>query len=301
MTRPGARYPLSVLDERTLSPGYDGPVYVWDIDRTYLATRFSSLRHLARIPLEFAIDKRAIPGMPEVLRALRRGTGPGFGACPIYFVSASPPQLRPVVARKMLLDGVEYDGITFKDWRAVLRGLRPGRLREQVGFKLCALLTGRASRPLAREWLFGDDVEQDALAYSLYAQLLSAELGGPDAEAALAAAGVAADDRACILALRSRLAPRTGAVQRAFIFLDRGTPPAHFDCFAPLVVPVRDALQLALALQQLGLVDERAAAQVTLALKADRRSAALRLDRSVEDAVARGLVSAELARDAGRG
>ena len=293
--QPPGRYPLSVLDERTLPEGYAGTVSVWDIDRTYLATRFSSLRHLLRIPLEFAVDKRAIPGMPEVLRALRRGPGPRFAAAPIYFVSASPPELRPVIVRKMLLDGVEYDGITCKDWLATLRGLRPGRLREQVGFKLCALLEGRRRRPAARELLFGDDVEKDAQSYWLYARLISGELCHGDADSALEAAGVGAADRACVLAMRAELPATLGAVERAFIYLDRGTSPAELAPFAPLVVAVRDALQLALALRELGLVDERAARETARALAGAARKARGDPGESARDAVARGLCSAATA------
>jgi hypothetical protein len=291
----GPDYPLSVHDERTLPEGYAGPTLVWDIDRTYLATRFSSLGHLLRIPLEFAVDKRAIAGMPEVLRALRRGPGPGFAATPIYFVSASPPELRPVIERKMLLDGVEFDGITFKDWRATLRALRPGRLREQVGFKLCALLEGRRRRAAAAEHLFGDDVEKDALAYSLYARLVSGELGGGDADSALAAAGVSADDRACALRLRAELPEVLAPVARAFIYLDRKTPPERFARFAPLVVPVRDALQLSLALRELGLVDEKALRETALALRSAPRRARRDPAESMRDAVERGLCSAATA------
>lgn len=90
----GARYPLRINDERVLPDGYDGPVYVWDIDKTYLSTHFSSLHGLARIPLEFAVDKVAIPGMPELLRGLRKGAGPHYAGHPLYFVSASPPSSR---------------------------------------------------------------------------------------------------------------------------------------------------------------------------------------------------------------
>jgi len=288
-------YPLAVFDERALPEGYDGPVLVWDIDRTYLATRFSSLTHLLRIPFEFAVDKSAIPGMPEVLRALRRGPGPRFAAAPIYFVSASPPELRTVVERKMLLDGVESDGITFKDWRATLRALRPGRLREQVGFKLCALLESRRRRAAARELLFGDDTEKDALAYWLYARLASGELRGGDAESALEAAGVGAEDRACVLGMRAELPDALGPVERAFIYLDRKTPPGHFEPFAPLVVPVRDALQLCLALRELGLVDERAQAEAARALLGAPRSVRRDPGESARDAVARGLCTAATA------
>ena len=55
------RYPLAVFNDRDLPRDYAGPVFVWDVDKTYLSTRFSSSSGLARIPIEFSVDKVAIP------------------------------------------------------------------------------------------------------------------------------------------------------------------------------------------------------------------------------------------------
>jgi pimeloyl-ACP methyl ester carboxylesterase len=284
-------YPVRIFDDRPLPAGYDGRVFVWDIDKTYLATRFSSLRGLARIPLEFAIDKAAIPGMPEVLRGLRRGPGDGFAATPLWFVSASPAQLRGVIARKMLLDGVQPDGFVFKDWTATLRALRPARLADQLGFKLCALLTTRALRPLATEALFGDDVERDAEAYTLYADLLAGRAGPPELDAALRAARVPADDRArAQFVLAARPAAR-GRVDRIFIHLERGTPPERLARFGERLVPVRDAQQLALACHAHELVDEGAVREALTAVEAARGAERVRDD--VADALERRLTTAD--------
>ncbi len=290
-------YPLSVLDERSFAPDYDGPVFVWDIDKTYLATRFSQPRYMARIPIEFAVDKQAIPGMPEVIRGLRRGTTPVFACAPLYFVSASPPQLRPVIARKMVLDGVDYDGITFKDWARTLRQRRPGRLREQVGFKICALLEGRRRRPGACEYLFGDDYEKDAVAYSLYARIVDNELGGAELDSALAAEGVQPDDRRCVSRLRAALPEKLGPVRRIFIHLEKRSPPSDFEGFGPRLAATRNAFQLALALFELGLLDAKAVRQTAHALQAASTFGRVDFDDLMADAVARGLVSAETVRD----
>ena len=102
-------------NDRELPSDYRGDVLFWDIDQTYLDTRFSSLQGLLRIPLEIALDKAAIPGAAPLLRALRRGPGAKSALVPLYFVSGSPHQLRRAVERKMLLDGGEQDDITFKD------------------------------------------------------------------------------------------------------------------------------------------------------------------------------------------
>src|SRR5687767_10422110 len=113
-------------NDRRIPSDYRGDVLVWDIDKTYLDTRFSSWRGLAAIPFELAIDKEALPGAVPLLRALRRGPGDRTALVPLYFVSGSPPQLRRVIERKMILDGVEFDGITFKDQLGLLRS---GRVR----------------------------------------------------------------------------------------------------------------------------------------------------------------------------
>ena len=106
------RYPLERTNERTFPPDFDDKVFVWDIDKTYLASDFESFKGLLSIPFEFAVDKRVIAGADVILRALRRGVDPGHEASqPLYFISASPVQMRGVIERKMTDDGVEYDGL----------------------------------------------------------------------------------------------------------------------------------------------------------------------------------------------
>ncbi len=289
-------YPLSVQEHRELSPDYRGPVFVWDIDKTYLSTAFSSIRGLARIPIEFAVDKLAIPGMPEVLRALRRGPGPGYGCVPLYFISASPPQMRGVIEHKMLLDGVEPDGITCKDWVGALGQLRPGRLREQVGFKLCALLDGRLRRPLADEYLFGDDAEKDPAAFYLYAQIVGGAISPGEAQARMAAEGVDREARQCVFDLVGRLPRRRGRVERIFIHLEKGTPPEQFAAMGDLLVPVQGACELALALYEEGLISAQGAREACSAAAAGRGEPA---GRAAARALERGLIREARLRELG--
>ena len=171
--------PIDRLNQREYPEGWVGDVFVCDIDRTYLATRFSSLKGMARIPFEFAVDKVAIDGMTTLLKEVRRGPDEMSRQTPLYFVSASPAQLRPVIERKMLLDGLEFDGTTFKDWVRVVFSGRLKRFREQLGFKLTALLSARGDLPAgARETLIGDDHESDALAFVIYADVIAGRLRG---------------------------------------------------------------------------------------------------------------------------
>ncbi len=284
-------YPLSRDDQRSYPDGFDGKVFVWDIDKTYLATRFSSLSGMARIPIEFAIDKQAIPGMPEILRGIRRGPGPGFELAPLYFISASPPQMRKVVERKMVMDGVEYDGIIFKDWLGCLARFRPGRLKEQLGFKLCALLTGRQNRPGSREYLFGDDVESDADAYYFYQRLLSGDLSLDQAPKELEQAGVKKDDLACIIELYRSLGEMKGVVEKSYIHLEKGTPTKHFDKYGENLVAVKGACQLALCLYQQDLINQETVQYVIEAVRPVSQEK--KLASLIADVSKRGLISEE--------
>lgn len=291
-------YPLSVREYRELPSDYQGPVFVWDIDKTYLSTAFSSIRGLARIPIEFAVDKLAIPGMPEVLRGLRRGPGPGYACLPLYFISASPPQMRRVIEHKMLLDGVEPDGITCKNWLGALAQFRPGRLREQVSFKLSALLEGRLRRPLADEYLFGDDAEKDPVAFHLYAQIVGGAISPGEAQAKLAAEGVDREARQFVFDLVGRLPRRRGRVERIFIHLEKGTPPERFAEMADLVVPVQGACELALALYEEGLISAQMAREACSAAAAGRGEPA---ERAAARALDRGLIRRARLRELGFG
>jgi hypothetical protein len=240
-----ARYPMSTGNERDLKEGYDGPVFVWDIDKTYLSTNFSSLGGLLRIPLEFAVDKIANPGMPEVIRGLRRGPGEEYA----------------------------------------------GRLRDQVGFKVCALLAGRLARPNSREFLFGDDVEQDAAAFHLYARMINGDISPGDASTELRKCKVKGDDRKAAFTLFETLPRKLGRVERIFITLERNTPPGKFDQYGGMVVPVRGAGQLAFVLYGSGLIDAKAARQVIDAVMARSRSPEELVELLAEDALERKLIS----------
>lgn len=292
-----SQYPLDIVDDRVLPQDYNGPIHIWDVDKTYLATRFSSAKHLARIPFEFAIDKKAIPGMPCVLRGIRRGTSKQFACTPLYFISASPPILRPAIERKMSIDGVDYDGITFKDWAAIIRSLRLRRLREQIGFKVCGLLTSRLKRPLAEEYLYGDDVEFDASAYSLYASLLHPDLNTAQAEVLLRNEAMGHHDQKCIIELFEQLPKQRGPVQQIYIHLENASSPSTFSHFGPLLKPVNGAIQLSLSLYQNGLVDARTVREAKEQTRQASVFQRINLDAALSDAISRGLISEQKAKE----
>lgn len=247
-------FPIDRVNQRTFHQDWAGDVIVCDIDRTYLYTRFSSLKGMARIPVEFAIDKRAIAGMVPLLKELRRGPDERSRQTPLYFISASPRQMRPVIERKMLMDGIEYDGTTFKDWGRVLRQLQPKRLKEQLGFKLTGLLVGRQGLPRgAREFLIGDDLESDGLAYAIYADVLAGRFPIDDLQRTLTRLGVARADAQGIVDAKQTV-PDLDGVKRIYIRLERNDDPAAFLDYHPFVVPCLDPFQMAASMWAEGII-----------------------------------------------
>ena len=293
------RYPLDRTNERVYAEGFTGRIYVWDIDKTYLASEINSLRGLLSIPLEFAVDKRNVAGTGALLRELRRGDASrgDTRSNPIYFVSASPPQLRSVLQRKMLIDGVEYDGITFKDQLALVKRGKIGKLREQIGYKLSALLLNRLELPWdVRECLFGDDSESDALIYSIYADVVAGRLRGDRLRRTLLKNGVRKEDAGYIVGLCEGM-PEGELVELILINLENRSDPRRFASFAPNVLPCHDTFQMALRLCESGHITRAGVLAVARVLATRYGRHPPSLLRSAADFVARGLVGLETIAD----
>jgi hypothetical protein len=291
----GSPYPLDRTDQRVLDPDFAGTIYTWDIDKTYLLTEFSNAVSLVKVALEFAIDKRAIPGTVPLLKGIRRGPGPDFRHTPLYFVSASPPQLRGVIERKMLIDGIQFDGITFKDQLALVRRGRLRSLREHIGYKLSGLLLYRRAHPEgSREILFGDDSESDAFIYSTYARVVSGELRGAPLGTVLRAEGVDPGEADYVCRLSDDL-PERDAVRAIFIHLTEGRPPDAIAAQGPLVRACLAPFQSALALLEMGEIHQGTVIEVARSIRASGIDASEVLHWG-RDAVRRGIVS-EFERD----
>ena len=248
-------YPMARLIHRLPEPGGLQTAYVWDIDKTYLDTAFSSLGGLAWIPFEFGVDKRAIPGTVPILHGLRRGRD-GRDFHPLYFITASPHQIRKSLVKKMLLDGVEFDGIIFKDWGAVLRRGGPRRLKEHLAFKLAALLVLAADLP--REislHLFGDDEEADPLAYTLFADVAAGRLRGDTLLDRLVTRGIRESTAEPVAEAADRL-PVADRVAGIHIRLVRAPDGARIREFGDRVIGWPDASVLARTLVAAGLIPE---------------------------------------------
>jgi len=292
MARKRWQFPVHTVSKRTYPADWQGEIFTCDIDRTYLNTRFSSLQGIARIPFEGALDKVTIPGMAQLLKEVRRGPGEVSRHTPIYFVSSSPNQLRRVLERKFLLDGIEFDGTTFKNWGALLKRGRLSGLKQQVSYKLAALLGNRASLPPgAQEILLGDDLEVDPIIYSLYRRILAGDIALGDLPAVLAQHGVSAHAAQGIAELKLRAGNIPGGVQRALIRTERTENPEAFLGSWPWLVPCHDAFQMALALWDQGSISAVGAMRVARKLRLFDVSSAS-LETSVLEMVRRGLLEA---------
>jgi hypothetical protein len=283
---------------RLAKRGGPGPVPLlcrWDLDKTYLRSEFDTLRQLWRTARERGEDKVAVPGVPEVLKALRAAADRRARPLGLYFVSASPPQIGKAIRDKLALDGVPYDGIVFKNQLDHIRRGKLRLLREHVGFKLGELLRGRlAALPGSVELLFGDDWESDPLTYSLYADVLDGTLAADRLDALLARIGVDASLRPEIGRF-VREAGGAGGVERIFINLERRTPVGLFRLYGSRIVPTFNYFQTALVLASESWVDAEDVVRVAGSLIERSHYTPRRLENSLADLVRRRLLGPEAA------
>jgi hypothetical protein len=234
----------------------------WDLDKTYLRTEFDTLRDLVRTALERPDEKRTNPGASTLLREMvRAGTA-------VHILSGSPEQMRKRLEDKLRLDGITWDTFTLKPNLSNVLRLRFRAVRDQLGYKLPALLRARATMTLGdasegaelpREALFGDDAEADAYVYSLYADVVA---GRVDTRTLLEIChrGRVYEDVAEELVSFAARIQHVDAVERIFIHLERQTPPGDLRVYGARLVPFYNYLQAAFVLFE----DERIPADAVL-------------------------------------
>jgi hypothetical protein len=267
-------------------------VYRWDLDKTYLKTEFDTFKQLIRSALEGAEEKQSVPGAAALLRELRAA-----GRARICFISGSPRQMRRVLTKKLRLDGVEFDEFILKpNLRNMLTG-RWAAMREQVGYKLPALLAGRAGLPPeVKETCFGDDAEADCFIYSLYADVIGGRIARPLLEEILERAGCYEDDAQRAVSLAEALPVAPGAVQRIFIHLERRSPTSRFDRYGTRVVPIFNYFQAAMVMFEDHQMSAQSAVRVALEM-VDRFGYSIdALRNSLQDLLRRGRLRAQTAR-----
>jgi len=252
--------PKEVVDKAATESAY---VFISDIDKTYLATQIDSISGLLRAAFETAERKANVPGFSILLRAVRRGAAEAPQKNPLYFVSASPPQIRKRIMSKMDIDGVETDGIIFKNELQHVRSGTFKKLKEQIGYKLGALLSlRRILNDKSQLVLFGDDSESDAVVFSLLSEVLVGNLRGRDLYRILRHLGVFREEALQVSWFCRDMKVYPHPVKAAFVNLETGSQPAYYSRFGPFIVPSENSLQMAMCLWDMGLIRERAVVSV---------------------------------------
>lgn len=227
-------------------------VFIWDLDKTYLDTTIDSLRGLMQTILERAWNKRNIPGTSTLIRALSmyRAKQSGQKYFPIYFITASPPQMEERISEKFSIDEIHPFGSFYKD---NLKNLRPGRfwrLTKQIGYKLQALMQLRTRlHPSVRQICWGDDSESDAIIYNLYSDICARRIGPHEIRSILEKLHVTGEQVDQILTLQSQI-PENDPVEKIYINLATDTDPDYYLKFGRRTLATYNTYQVALDLVQ---------------------------------------------------
>ncbi len=239
-------------------------VFVWDLDKTYLDTHFDSLSGLVQIIFEKAVQKRNVPGTASLVRAIAsRDKKP----LPLYFISASPPQMHDKIKEKWDIDGIKPYGFFSKD---NLKNLRPGKWRKltkHVGFKLQALMELRAMLSKDCQMIcWGDDSESDALIYSLFSDICSHRLTDREVLKLLIAKSVPKDQAELILELRDQQ-DNFDPVSRVFINLAVDTDPEYYRRYGRRLMAIENTFEVAVDLFQRGFVSKEKVIEIGVDLR----------------------------------
>jgi len=274
---------------------YAGYVFVSDIDKTYLATQIDSVSGLLRAAFETAERKSNVPGFSTILRAVRRGAIAEKARNPIYFVSASPPQIGTKILQKMEIDGVEHDGIIFKNQFEYLKRWNFKKLKEQVGYKLGALLSLWKKLPkTCKLVLFGDDSESDAIIFSIFSEILAKNISRIQLVELLRHIGVFEEEALRVAWLARQAATEAlYPVQAAFINLDTGSNPAFYARYGSNIFPTENSLQTAFALFEQELIRDVAVITIAKEMVLKYDYSPKDLLKSLEIAARRGLFTLE--------
>lgn len=221
----------------------------WDLDKTYLRTEFDTMRDLVRTAFERADEKRTNPGAATLLREL------ADSGISIHILSGSPEQMRRRLEEKLKLDGIRWDTFTLKPNLQNMLRLRFRALRDQLGYKLPALLALRAGageRAVGvKETLFGDDAEADAFVYSLYADIMAGK-AGEELVHQICERGRMYEDVTEQTLRWVRLVKGAPVVERILIHLEQQTAPRDFAVLGTRVVPFYNYLQAAYVMYEDG-------------------------------------------------
>jgi len=227
-------------------------VYVWDLDKTYLDTSIDSLSGLLHTIFEKAFTKKNVPGTPDIIRSLARYRKKNFNEqnFPLFFVSASPPQMESKVYEKFLLDEIHPLGMFYKD---NLKNLSPRKLlflKKQIGYKVQSLLQLRTRlNKKVKIICFGDDSESDATIYNLFSDICARRHTELQLTLLLEDLGVNYAQIDEILRLQTIITVQD-PVEKIYINLATDTDPEYYLKYGRRTLPTYNSFQVALDLVQ---------------------------------------------------
>jgi len=260
----------------------------WDLDKTYLRTEFDSLRDIVKTAFERPDQKITNPGASTLLREMvRAGTR-------VHILSGSPEQMRRRLEDKLRLDGITWDSFTLKPNLQNMLRLRFRAVRDQLGYKLPALLASRARLThsgdldaATTESLFGDDAEADAFVYALYADFLAGRVTD-DMLLAVLERGRVYEDVVETAMDTARSLEHGGIVERILIYLEQQSAPDDFRAYGSRVVPFYNYLQAAFVLHEDGRLGPDGVLRVAVELVTEHRFDGDGLAKSYLDLARRG-------------
>lgn len=274
-------------------------VYVWDLDKTYLDTSWGSPKELWRTAIEKAFQKRNVPGTGSLVRALKTSWQKerGTAVFPIYFITASPPQIEIKIQEKLALDEILPLGAFFKDNLKNLKPSRFRRLTQQVGFKLQSLLHLRCRlKEDVRQVLWGDDSESDAVIYSLYSDICARRWSEHELLNILRDLHVVGEQTETILELQDQI-PNNDPVEKIYINLATDTDPEYYLKFGRRLVPTYNTFQAALDLMQDGRLNKEQVIRVSQDMVMNYGFTSEELESSFDDLVRRQILGNECVQD----
>lgn len=227
-------------------------VYVWDLDKTYLDTKIDSFKGLMRAIFEKSQTKKNIPGANELIKSIARYRSKHLSETifPLFFVSASPPQMENKIKEKFSLDGLNPLMMFYKD---NLKNIAPKRfsfLKKQIGYKVHALMQLRLLlNPDVKMLCFGDDSESDAIIYTLFSDICARRHTPGDLVNLLDELDINQQQADEIIRLQSLIEVQD-PVEKVFINLATDTDPQYYLKFGRRCLATYDSFQIALDLVQ---------------------------------------------------
>ena len=269
-------------------------VFVFDLDKTYLDTTIDSLKGLVNTAIEKAFQKKNVPGTASLVRALKRSWETKYGDnLPLFFITASPPQLEKKILEKLTIDGVKPFGIFCKDNLQNVHPKRMWRLTQQVGFKLQALLQLRILLGNeVKQILFGDDSESDAIIYSLYSDFCSRRLSEEEIKRILKSFRVVGSQMNTIIDLLRKV-PIQDPVSKIYINLAIDTDSEYYLKFGRRTVPTYNSFQTALDLFQSGHLEREGVVRVGHDLQENFGFSKDELSNHLDDMIRRRVIGKE--------